>query len=176
MKKILLVAGAALALAGCGEKGEFEKAINAKIGQDKYCFSLDNNNTSFPIRLAKPRLDSTGTGTNSVILDGFIEQGLMVFEQGYDSNVLGITEEGKQLPRIRHTNYFLITVSRLSPFLNLVNSTTTNTGTVCCAPDFGFFDVPNWIDKKAFASVKGMNEPADGAMNLFKTSNGWKAN
>ncbi|MCD3184770.1 lipoprotein, partial [Escherichia coli] len=28
MKKILLVAGAALALAGCGEKGEFEKAIN----------------------------------------------------------------------------------------------------------------------------------------------------
>ncbi|EEN4534983.1 DNA-directed RNA polymerase subunit beta, partial [Salmonella enterica subsp. enterica serovar Enteritidis] len=25
MKKILLVAGAALALAGCGEKGEFEK-------------------------------------------------------------------------------------------------------------------------------------------------------
>lgn len=97
MKKILLVAGAALALAGCGEKGDFEKAINAKIGQDKYCFSLDNNNTSFPIRLAKPRLDSTGTGTNSVILDGFVEQGMMVFEQGYDSNVLGITEEGKKL-------------------------------------------------------------------------------
>lgn len=44
MKKILLVVGATLALAGCGEKGEFEKAINAKIGQDKYCFSLDNNN------------------------------------------------------------------------------------------------------------------------------------
>ncbi|EPQ7217039.1 lipoprotein, partial [Escherichia coli] len=60
MKKILLVVGATLTLAGCGEKGEFEKAINAKIGQDKYCFSLDNNNTSFPIRLAKPRLDSTG--------------------------------------------------------------------------------------------------------------------
>ncbi|MWP22416.1 lipoprotein, partial [Escherichia coli] len=96
MKKILLVAGATLALAGCGEKGDFEKAINAKIGQDKYCFSLDNNNTSFPIRLAKPLLDSTGTVTNSLILDGFIEQGLMVFEQGYDSNVLGIIEEGKK--------------------------------------------------------------------------------
>ncbi|MEA5947730.1 lipoprotein, partial [Salmonella enterica subsp. enterica serovar Anatum] len=26
MKKILLVAGASLALAGCGEKGDFEKA------------------------------------------------------------------------------------------------------------------------------------------------------
>ncbi len=51
MKKILLVAGAALALAGCGEKGDFEKAINAKIGQTRYCFSLDNNNTSFPFVL-----------------------------------------------------------------------------------------------------------------------------
>ncbi len=62
MKKILLVAGAALALAGCGEKGDFEKAINAKIGQTRYCFSLDNNNTSFVlpshdlIRLAQGRI------------------------------------------------------------------------------------------------------------------------
>ena len=35
MKKILLMAGAALALAGCGEKGDFEKAISAKISQSK---------------------------------------------------------------------------------------------------------------------------------------------
>ncbi|ENY2692667.1 lipoprotein, partial [Salmonella enterica] len=28
MKKILLVAGATLVLAGCGEKADFEKAIN----------------------------------------------------------------------------------------------------------------------------------------------------
>lgn len=40
MKKILLMAGAALYLTGCGEKGDFEKAINAKIGQSKTCFSL----------------------------------------------------------------------------------------------------------------------------------------
>ncbi|EMO2329682.1 DNA-directed RNA polymerase subunit beta, partial [Klebsiella pneumoniae] len=36
-------------------------------------------------------------------------------------------------------------------------------------------DVPSWVDKKAFANVKGMNEPEDGAINLVKTSNGWKA-
>lgn len=36
-------------------------------------------------------------------------------------------------------------------------------------------DVPGWVDKKAFGSVKGMNESANGTMNLVKTSNGWKA-
>ncbi|EOS95391.1 DNA-directed RNA polymerase subunit beta [Erwinia tracheiphila PSU-1] len=40
MEKILLMAGAALTLAGCGEKSDFEKAINAKINQSKTCFSL----------------------------------------------------------------------------------------------------------------------------------------
>ncbi|MDU9014051.1 MAG: lipoprotein [Escherichia coli] len=163
MKKILLVAGAALALAGCGEKGDFEKAINAKIGQDKYCFSLDNNNTSFPIRLAKPRLDSTGTGTNSVILDGFVEQGMMVFEQGYDSNVLGITEEcvGRRA------------VDEIKEWTEPGNG---NQKVVRVTYTWKLVDVPGWIDKKAFTSVKGMNEPADGAMNLVKTSNGWRAN
>lgn len=32
------------------------------------------------------------------------------------------------------------------------------------------------VDKSALSGVKGMNESADGAMNLVKTSNGWKAN
>lgn len=32
MRKLMLVAGAAILLSGCGEKGDFEKAINAKIG------------------------------------------------------------------------------------------------------------------------------------------------
>lgn len=46
MKKILLMVGAALVLAGCGEKGDFEKAINAKSGQSKTCFSPRNNNVT----------------------------------------------------------------------------------------------------------------------------------
>lgn len=96
MKKILLMAGAALYLTGCGEKGDFEKAINAKIGQSKTCFSLRNNNVTFPVQLSKPRFDETGAGTGSVILDGLVEQGLMAFVKGWDNNTLGITDEGKQ--------------------------------------------------------------------------------
>ena len=36
-------------------------------------------------------------------------------------------------------------------------------------------DVPSWVDKKVFSSVKGMNEPEESMINLVKTSNGWKA-
>lgn len=176
MKMILLVAGAALALAGCGEKGDFEKAINAKIGQNKYCFSLDNNNTSFPIRLAKPRLDSTGTGTNSVILDGFVEQGMMVFEQGYDSNVLGITEEGKKAKVWSTTDGACVGRRAVDEIKEWTEPGEGGQKVVRVSYTWKLVDVPGWIDKKAFANVKGMNEPADGVMNLFKTSNGWKAN
>ncbi|HHU9937567.1 TPA: DNA-directed RNA polymerase subunit beta, partial [Escherichia coli] len=53
MKKILLVAGVAMALAGCGEKGDFEKAINAKISKSKVCYALQDNdrvfNKGFPV-------------------------------------------------------------------------------------------------------------------------------
>ncbi|HDE1278605.1 TPA: lipoprotein, partial [Klebsiella pneumoniae] len=55
MKKILLVTCTALALTGCGEKGDFEKAINAKISQSKLCYSLQDNdivfNKGFPIKV-----------------------------------------------------------------------------------------------------------------------------
>ncbi len=47
MKKILLVAGTALVLAGCGEKKDFEKVINAEISKSKVCYSLQNNDFAF---------------------------------------------------------------------------------------------------------------------------------
>lgn len=74
MRKFLVAGSLAVLLSGCGEKGDFEKAINTKISQSKSCFSLRNNNVSFPVQLSKPRFDETGTGTGSVILDGLVEQ------------------------------------------------------------------------------------------------------
>ncbi|HDY6764409.1 TPA: lipoprotein, partial [Klebsiella pneumoniae] len=40
MRKILLVASLAALLSGCGEKGDFEKAINARISKSNVCYSL----------------------------------------------------------------------------------------------------------------------------------------
>lgn len=55
MRKFLAIAVLAVLLTGCGEKGDFEKAINAKISQSKLCYSLQDNdivfNKGFPIRV-----------------------------------------------------------------------------------------------------------------------------
>ncbi|ELE9043202.1 MULTISPECIES: hypothetical protein [Enterobacteriaceae] len=176
MRKLMLVAGAAVLLSGCGEKGDFEKAINAKIGQARYCFSLGDNNTSFPVRLAKPRLDPTGTGTNSVILDGFIEQGMMVFDKGYEFNVLGITDEGIKAKVWSTKDGACVGRRAVDEIKEWTEPGNGGQKVVRVSYTWKLVDIPSWIDRKAFASVKGMNEPADAAMNLVKTSNGWKAN
>ena len=71
--------GAALVLAGCGKKGDFEKAINAKIGLSKTCFSLRKNNVTFPAQLSKPRFDETGTIHPPFVGKNAIELPLPIF-------------------------------------------------------------------------------------------------
>lgn len=84
MKKILLVAGIALVLAGCGEKGDFEKAINAKISKSKVCYSLQNNdfafNKGFPVKV-NHGYRSAGYNVSHEILNGLVEQGLLTVSQ-----------------------------------------------------------------------------------------------
>ena len=176
MLKILVAAGLVVLLSGCGEKGDFEKAINAKIGQTKTCYSLNNNNVSFPIKLSKPRFDETGTGTGSVILDGLVVQGLMAFVKGWDNNTLGITDEGKQAKIWDAKEGVCIGRRVVDEVKEWTEPGNGNQKVVRVTYTWKLTDVPGWVEKTVFASVKGMNEPADGAMNLVKTSNGWKAN
>ncbi|QIP56513.1 hypothetical protein [Hafnia alvei] len=176
MRKFLFVVSLAALLSGCGEKGDFEKAINEKIGQTKTCYSLNNNNVSFPIKLSKPRFDETGTGTGSVILDGLVEQGLMVFVKGWDNNTLGITEEGKQAKIWDAKEGVCIGRRVVDEVKEWTEPGNGNQKVVRVTYTWKLTDVQGWVDKTVFASVKGINEPADGAMNLVKTSNGWKAN
>ncbi|MCX8959890.1 hypothetical protein EHW66_21170 [Erwinia psidii] len=176
MKKILLMAGAASALAGCGEKGDFEKAINAKISQSKTCFSLRNNDVTFPVQLFKPRFDETGTGTGSVILDGFVEQGLMAFVKGWDNNTPGITDEDKQAKIWDAKEGVCIGRRVVDEVMEWTEPGNGNQKVVRVTYTWKLTDVASWVDKSAFSGVKGTNESADGTMTLVKTSNGWKAN
>ncbi|HDL7359434.1 TPA: membrane lipoprotein lipid attachment site-containing protein [Yersinia enterocolitica] len=175
MRKILVAASLAVLLSGCGEKGDFEKAINAKIDQTKTCYSLNNNNVSFPIKLSKPRFDENGTGTGSVILDGLVEQGLMAFVKGWDNNVLGITEEGKQAKIWDAKEGGCVgrrTVDEVKEWTEPGNGSQK---VIRVTYTWKLTDIPSWVDKSAFTSVKGMNEPVQSVITLVKTSNGWKA-
>ncbi|MDT7486038.1 hypothetical protein [Citrobacter koseri] len=176
MRKFLVAGNLAVLLSGCGEKGDFEKAINAKIGQSKTCFSLRDNNVSFPVQLSKPRFDETGTGTGSVILDSLVEQGLMAFVKGWDNNTLGITDEGKSAKIWDAKDGACIGRRVVDEIKEWTEPGKGSQQVVRVSYSWKLVDVPRWVDKEAFSSVKGMNEPADGTMTLVKTNNGWKAN
>lgn len=104
MRKFLLVAGLAALVSGCGEKGDFEKAINAKISQSKLCYSLQDNdivfNKGFPIKVNRG-YRSAGYSASDEILKGLVEQALLTVSQqvnGFSSvDVLEVTDKGQEV-------------------------------------------------------------------------------
>ncbi|EAV3187984.1 DNA-directed RNA polymerase subunit beta [Salmonella enterica subsp. enterica] len=183
MRKFLLVAGLAALLSGCGEKGDFEKAINAKISQSKLCYSLQDNdivfNKGFPIRV-NHGYRSAGYSASDEILKGLANQGLLDVSQqanGFSSvDVLEVTDKGQEIEFWDRKDGACVGHRTVDKITEWTEAGEDGMKIVRVSYTWKLVDVPGWIDKKAFASVKGMNEPADGAMNLFKTSNGWKAN
>ena len=104
MRKFLLIAGLAALLSGCGEKGDFEKVINAKISQSKLCYSLQDNdivfNKGFPIRV-NHGYRSAGYSASDEILKGLVNQGLLDVSQqpnGFSSvDILEVTDRGQEV-------------------------------------------------------------------------------
>lgn len=182
MKKILLVAGTALFLAGCGEKGDFEKAINAKISQSKLCYSLQGNdivfNKGFPVKVNRG-YRSAGYSASDEILNGLVEQGLLTVSQqanGFSNvDVLEVTDKGQEVEFWDRENGACVGHREVSEIKEWTEPGNGNQKVVRVSYTWKLADVPSWVDKSAFSGVKGMSEPADGAMNLVKTSNGWKA-
>lgn len=183
MKNILLVAGVALVLTGCGEKGDFEKAINAKISKSKLCYSLQDNgivfNKGFPIRV-NHGYRSAGYSASDEILKGLANQGLLDVSQqpnGFGSiDVLEVTDKGQQIEFWDRKNGACVGRRAVDEIKEWTEPGKNGPQVVRVSYTWKLVDVPGWVDKKAFASVKGMNEPEDGTINLVKTSNGWKAN
>ena len=182
MKKILLVAGTALFLAGCGEKGDFEKAINAKISQSKLCYSLQGNdivfNKGFPVKVNRG-YRSAGYSASDEILKGLVEQGLLTVSQqanGFSNvDVLEVTDKGQEVEFWDRENGACVGHREVSEIKEWTEPGNGNQKVVRVSYTWKLADVPSWVDKKTFSSVKGMNEPEEGMINLVKTSNGWKA-
>ena len=182
MKKILLAASAALVLAGCGEKGDFEKAINVKISQSKLCYSLQDNdivfNKGFPIKVNRG-YRSAGYSASDEILKGLAEQGLLTVSQqvnGFSSvDVLEVTDKGQGVEFWDREKGACVGHRAVAEIKEWTEPGNGNQKVVRVSYTWKLADVPSWADKKAFSSVKGMNEPEEGMINLVKTSNGWKA-
>lgn len=183
MRKILLAAGIAAFVSGCGEKGDFEKAINAKISQSKQCYSLQDNgivfNKGFPIKVNRG-YRSAGYSASDEILKGLVEQGLLTVSQqsnGFSRvDVLEVTDKGQEVEFWNRENGACVGHRAVAEIKEWTEPGNGNQKVVRVTYTWKLTDVPSWVDKSAFSGVKGMNEPADGAMNLVKTSNGWKAN
>lgn len=182
MKKILLAASAALVLAGCVEKGDFEKAINAKISQSKLCYSLQDNdivfNKGFPIRV-NHGYRSAGYSVSDEILKGLANQGLLDVSQqanGFSSvDVLEVTDKGQEVEFWDREKGACVGHRAVAEIKEWTEPGNGNQKVVRVSYTWKLEDVPSWVDKKAFSGVKGMNEPEDSMINLVKTSNGWKA-
>lgn len=182
MKKILLVTCTALALTGCGEKGDFEKAINAKISQSKLCYSLQDNdivfNKGFPIKVNRG-YRSAGYSASDEILRGLVEQGLLTVSQqsnGFSSvDVLEVTDEGQEVEFWDREKGACVGHREVSEIKEWTEPGNGDQKVVRVSYTWKLADVPSWVDKKAFSSVKGMDEPEEGMINIVKTSNGWKA-
>jgi hypothetical protein len=103
MRKFLLVAGLAALVSGCGEKGDFEKAINAKISQSKLCYSLQDNdivfNKGFPIKVNRG-YRSAGYSASDEILKDWLIRAAHCFSTGkwFSSvDVLEVTDKGQEV-------------------------------------------------------------------------------
>lgn len=183
MRKFLLVAGLAALLSGCGEKGDFEKAINAKISQSKLCYSLQDNdivfNKGFPIKVNRG-YRSTAYSASDEILKGLAEQGLLTVSQqanGFSSvDVLEVTDEGQEVEFWDRKDGACVGHRVVDKITEWTEAGEDGMKIVRVSYSWKLVDVPSWLDKSAFAGVKGMNEPVESVIALVKTSNGWKAN
>lgn len=183
MRKILFAVSLASLLAGCGEKGDFEKAINAKISQSKLCYSLQDNdivfNKGFPIRV-NHGYRSAGYNASDEILKGLVEQGLLTVLQqanGFSSvDVLEVTDKGQEVEFWDRKDGACVGHRAVAEVKSWTEPSEGNGVKMTQVTYTWKLDgVPGWVDKNAFSGVKGMSEPEESKIVLVKTNNGWQA-
>ncbi|ECA5804787.1 lipoprotein [Salmonella enterica] len=183
MRKFLLVAGLAALLSGCDEKGDFEKAINAKISQSKLCYSLQDNdivfNKGFPIRV-NHSYRSAGYSASDEILKGLANQGLLDVSQqanGFsNADVLEVTDKGQEIEFWDRKDGACVGNRVVAAVVSWTEpSDGAGTKITQVTYTWKLDGVPGWVDKNAFSGVKGMAEPEEAKIVLLKTSNGWAA-
>lgn len=132
----------------------------------------------FQLRLTVATV-SAGYSASDEILKGLVEQGLLTVSQqanGFSSvDVLEVTDKGQEVEFWNRENGACVGHRVVDEVKEWTEPGNGNQKIVRVSYTWKLADVPAWVDKKAFSSVKGMNEPEESMINLVKTSNGWKA-
>ncbi|CNL61241.1 hypothetical protein [Yersinia aleksiciae] len=184
MRKFLAVTGLAVLLSGCGEKSDFEKAINARLSTSELCYSLKDNdfafNKGFPIKVNNG-YRSSGYNASDEILNSLAEQGLLTVSQqpnGFGSmTVLEVTDKGQEVDFWNREKGACVGHRAVAEIKSRTEPSEGN-GVKMTQVTFTWKldGVPSWVDKSAFSGVRGMDEPVETKIVLVKTSDGWKAN
>ncbi|WP_420104719.1 DNA-directed RNA polymerase subunit beta [Klebsiella pneumoniae] len=135
-------------------------------------------NKGFPIRV-NHGYRSAGYSASDEILKGLANQGLLDVSQqanGFSSvDVLEVTDKGQAVEFWDRKDGACVGHRAVAEIKEWTEPGNGNQKVVRVSYTWKLADVPSWVDKKVFSSVKGMNEPEESMINLVKTSNGWKA-
>ncbi|MFU0872147.1 DNA-directed RNA polymerase subunit beta [Kluyvera sichuanensis] len=185
MRKIVIVAGVATLLAGCGDKGDIETAINKTISKEPVCYSFNSkqNNSAAYYRFSEAgvlvRVNVRGNDVGP-ILAGLKKSGLIDIEYEQQLSgpvaVLSATDKGVKAKFWDQENGACVgkrVVAEIKEWTEPGNSDSQKVTQVSYT--WKLSDVPGWVDKDAFSSVKGMSEPEEARIVLVKTNNGWTA-
>lgn len=178
-----LITLATTALVGCGDKSDFEKAINEKISKNGVCFGFNqgqNAKAADDFRLGIPV--KLNLSSNSPILDGLKNAGYLdiSYEQDFFNRVavLTSTEKGRNTP-FWDSNKGACVGHRVVDEVTSWTEPADNGGqkVTQVAYTWKLSDMPGWVDKKAFAEagIEGIEQAQPGKMILVKTNNGWQA-
>lgn len=185
MHKISLVAVGAVLLVGCGDKGDFEKAINKKISKEPVCYSFNTkeNNSDAYESFSEPgvfvRVNVHGNDVGP-ILEGLNKSGLIdiEFEQQAFTRVaaLSATDKGAKAKFWDKEHGACVGTRTVDEIKDWTEPSEGN-GVKMTQVTYTWKldDVPGWVDKNAFSGVKGMSEPEEAKIVLVKTNNGWQA-
>lgn len=186
-KKVLaiFITLAATALAGCGEEGDFKKAINTKISKNTMCygFSKENNAKVFDdFRLGNPVKVNIYNNEQDPILTGLKDAGILEisYEQEMFKTValLTTTEKGRKTSFWDRNNGACMGHRSVDEITNWTEPCDNGGQKVTQVTyTWKLADIPGWVDKKIFAEagVTGIDEAKQSKIVLVKTNNGWQA-
>ncbi|MDE1146731.1 MAG: hypothetical protein PW843_08930 [Azospirillaceae bacterium] len=156
---------ALLGLSACGPKGDFEKAINAAIGEPMCLAYAKMDTIHFPIRVEK-------SSDDMAIYEALRKDGDITaeetFGQGFISRLeIDLTDKGKAAG-VWGKGGFCYGHKQVTEIVRYQEKD----GNANVEYRYRVTDAPAWA--KAGLSIEGMKEPADATAILTKYSDGWK--